>query len=344
VTLHLEGGPSVVADAAVLALGNFAPPAPPVANRAALEGPRWASNPWAPGLLDRLAGDDPVCLIGTGQTTTDLLVTLHRRGHRGRVVAISRRGLLPLAHGRFDTYPSFFREIERSPNVLRIFRVVRAHLDRAVASGIDERAVIDSLRADTQTIWRSLPDGEKRRFVRHVFRFWEIIRSRIPPKSAAVVETMRAAGQLEVVAGRVVDLVETDGAMEVHFVPRGGDDQVVEAVSLVIDCVGPESDYRRIDDPLVRNLLERGLIRPGPADLGMDALPDGAIVGRDGSASDLLFTLGSTMRGVLWEVLAVTEIRAQAERLARHLVGAPAEPPDRLVAHNRIAAFPTSRG
>jgi uncharacterized NAD(P)/FAD-binding protein YdhS len=66
--------------------------------------------------------------------------------------------------------------------------------------------------------------------------------------------------------------------------------------------------------------MRRGLIRPGPAQLGIDALPNGAIIGQDGTASGVLHTLGSTMRGVLWEVLAVPEIRMQAERLARALL------------------------
>jgi uncharacterized NAD(P)/FAD-binding protein YdhS len=93
-------------------------------------------------------------------------------------------------------------------------------------------------------------------------------------------------------------------------------------VDWVLNCIGPEADYGRVEQPLVRNLLRRGLLRPGPARIGMDALPDGAIVGRDGVASGVLYTLGSTMKGVLWEVLAVPEIRVQAEQLARRLLGA----------------------
>jgi uncharacterized NAD(P)/FAD-binding protein YdhS len=64
----------------------------------------------------------------------------------------------------------------------------------------------------------------------------------------------------------------------------------------------------------------RGLIRPGPAHLGVDALLNGAVMGQNGAASDVLYTLGSSMKGVLWEVLAVPEIRVQAERLARLLL------------------------
>jgi uncharacterized NAD(P)/FAD-binding protein YdhS len=202
---------------------------------------------------------------------------------------------------------------------LEICRVVRKHLE---TTGIDRRSVIDSLRPHTQTIWRSLPEQEKRRFVRHLFRSWEIIRSRIPPESESLIDALRASGQLRILAGRIYDLVETESGMEIHFIRRGSQTPGVELAARVINCIGPESDYRKIDDPLVKNLLRRGLVRPGPAQIGIDALPhNGAIVGERGTISKELFTLGSTMKGVLWEVLAVQEIRAQAEKLAQVLLG-----------------------
>jgi uncharacterized NAD(P)/FAD-binding protein YdhS len=134
------------------------------------------------------------------------------RAHKGRIFAISRHGLLPLAHRGFEPYPSFFQEIKDSTSMLEIFRAVRRHLDRAEAHGIDKRTVIDSLRPDTQALWLRLPDMEKRRFLRHVFRYWEIIRSRIPPESGAIIDAMQASGQLEVLAGRIRNIAETDGA------------------------------------------------------------------------------------------------------------------------------------
>jgi len=319
-TIHVEDKGPFVVDKAVLALGNFPPRHPPIENQSALESERYIRNPWNPGVLDSLSRRDTVFLIGTGQTTLDLAVALHRQAHEGRLIALSRRGLLPLAHRGFEPYESFFKEIKESKTILDIFKIVSKHLDRAESMGFDKRAVIDSLRPDTQTIWFGLVEDEKRRFLRHLFRYWEIIRSRIPPESEAIIDAMRASGQLDILAGRIRDLVETETAMEVHYVPPGRTRHEVETAALVINCIGPESDYRRIDHPLVRNLMRRGLIRPGPAHLGVDALPNGAIIGQNGAASDVLYTVGSTMKGVLWEVLAVPEIRVQAERLARVLL------------------------
>lgn len=147
-----------------------------------------------------------------------------------------------------------------------------------------------------------------------------MIRSRIPPDSEAIIEKMRASGQLDVVAGRVTDLNETGIGMEVNYVPRGSTSCRIITTSLVINCTGPESDYRKVNDILVSNLLRRGLIRPGPVHVGIDALPNGSIKDINGKPSKKLHTLGSTMKGVLWEVLAIPEIRVQAEQLAAKLL------------------------
>jgi len=225
-------------------------------------------------------------------------------------------------HAGFEQYPSFFEEIKDSKRIFDIFRVVRSHLNKAEAMGIDRRAVIDSLRPDTQALWQSLPDEEKRKFLRHLFRYWEIVRSRIPPESEAIIETMRHSGQLEVIAGRIRDLVDTGDGMDVHYSLRGRNSTETVRAALVINCMGPEIDYGKIDHPLVKNLIGQGLVRPGPAQIGIDALPNGAVIGGDGAASKILYTLGSTMKGVLWEVLAVPEIRVQARQLASLLLRA----------------------
>jgi uncharacterized NAD(P)/FAD-binding protein YdhS len=315
-TICTQRARSFVADKVVLALGNFPPRHPTIENQAAFASRRYVRTPWDSRILAGLAPGDAVVLLGTGQTTVDIAVALHAHRYEGRIVAISRRGILPLAHQGFASYPSPLEGIDCPPRVLDIFRIVRRHMERADSMGIDRRAVIDSLRALTPSLWYNLPGPEKLRFLRHLFRYWEIIRSRIPPSSDAILWGMRESGQLRIVAGRIRDLVETDRAMDVRYTPRGSTTDEVERAAFVINCMGPEADYERIDHPLVRHLMRRGLIRSGPANIGLDARPDGAIVGREGDPSGILYTLGPTMKGILWEVIAVPEIRMQAERLA----------------------------
>ena len=319
-TVHLEGRKPFTADRVVLAIGNFPPRHPSITHRSVLKSERYGCDPWDPNVLDLLLPPDPVVFIGTGQTMVDLALMLHQRRHQGTITAFSRRGLLPMAHRSHELYPSFFEEIVGSTSLLHIFRTVRGHLDRATLMGIDQRAVIDSLRPDTQTLWLGLPEVEKLRFFRHVFRFWERIRSRIPPESENIINKLHATGQLRIVAGHVRDLLATGNAIEVHYTPRRRPTRKIITAAIVVNCIGPESDYRRIDHPLVKNLLRRGLICPGPAQLGIAALQSGDVVNKKGNTSGVLYTLGSPMKGLLWEVLAVPDIRVQAEKLARLLL------------------------
>jgi len=42
--------------------------------------------------------DAPVLILGTGLTMVDYVLSLLLEGHKGPIIAISRRGLLPQAH------------------------------------------------------------------------------------------------------------------------------------------------------------------------------------------------------------------------------------------------------
>jgi uncharacterized NAD(P)/FAD-binding protein YdhS len=320
-TLYVRGKGTFPADKVVLALGNFPPRIPHIYNRTALTSQRYVRDPWTFNGFSTLQGNESVVFIGSGQTMVDLVVGLYRCGHAGRIVSISRRGILPLAHKGFEPYPSFYQEIKDASCLLEILRSVRRHLDEADRRGIDPRSVIDSLRPDTQALWLALPEGEKRRFLRHVFRYWEIIRSRIPPESDCIIQQLRTSGQLQIIPGRIQNMVENETGIEVHYSSPGGIREEVVKASLVVNCIGPESDIERVEHPLVKNLLRRGLIRPGPARLGIDAQPQGAVIGRQGLTTQFLYTMGSMMKGILWEIIAVPDIRVQAEQLAGLLLG-----------------------
>ncbi len=155
ITIRMQNR-SVAADKVVLALGNLPPRNPSIEDKATLASSRYVQNPWSLRVLDGIEKSDTVLFIGTGQTTVDLAVALHERGHEGRIVAVSRHGRLPLPHGGFEPYPSFFDEIKELKRVREIFRIVRRHVGLARAMALDERSVIDSLRPDTQALWLRL--------------------------------------------------------------------------------------------------------------------------------------------------------------------------------------------
>ncbi len=74
-------------------------------------------------------------------------------------------------------------------------------------------------------------------------------------------------------------------------------------------------------DPLLAGLARTGLVRPGPAGLGVDTSDDGRVLGVLPSAMPL-YAIGSLRRGNLFETTAMPEIREQAYDVARSVVRA----------------------
>jgi uncharacterized NAD(P)/FAD-binding protein YdhS len=171
----------------------------------------------------------------------------------------------------------------------------------------------------TQEIWQSLPLDERKRFLRHVRSYWEIHRHRIAPEIGETIADLLHEGQASLYAGRVTSYREHHNHVEVGLMDRKTRSQIFLRVDRVINCTGPDTDCRRIDDPLIKNLLAQGLARPDPLFLGLDVDSKGALIDLGGRASPSLYGIGPARKGLLWETIAVPEIRMQASELAEHL-------------------------
>jgi len=97
-------------------------------------------------------------------------------------------------------------------------------------------------------------------------------------------------------------------------------------VGSVVNCTGPETRLHRSADPLIRCLLQQGVLNPDPLHLGIQADGHGALLDTQGRASDRLFYLGPMLRARDWECTAVPELSVQAARLADRLLADIAQP------------------
>jgi uncharacterized NAD(P)/FAD-binding protein YdhS len=319
VDLRLASGVQLRANRVVLALGNFRPGDPAGADAAFYRSARYHGDPWAPDVLEKLLPTESCLLVGSGLTMVDWAITLNQAGYRGAIHVVSRRGLWPHSHkpgapAAFALDPSGAKGAVRAG--LHCFR------DSIRKSGVDWRPAIDALRPATPILWKSLGLSEQRRFLRHLRTLWDCHRHRLAPGIAARLAAMLDSGQLVRHVGRIRDFRDLGGQVEVAIRPRGSDRNDEFSVDAVVNCSGSESDYRRLDSPLVKDLLGRRLIRPDPLALGLDVADNGALVDAEGNASGFLFTLGPPQKGCLWETTAVPEIRGQAARLAVELLGA----------------------
>lgn len=319
VTVQLSDGSTLVTQAVVLAVGNF-PPANLHIPGLSQESRRYVPSPWSARALDGIPRNGNVLLIGSGLTSVDVAVALKTEGFAGHIHIISRRGLMPRIHRSIGRWPQFWNE--ESPRTTHgLLRLVRAQARAASEGDGDWREVIDALRPVTQKIWQSLPLCERKRFLRHVRPYWEVHRHRIAPQIGDAIAQLVGSGKATVHAGRLTAYREFSDHVEVGWRDRQTQAQQLLLVDRVINCTGPDTDCRRMNDPLIKSLLVQGLARPDRLSLGLDVDSNGALVDFAGTPSSFLYAIGSIRKGSLWESIAVPELRAQASQLAEHLVG-----------------------
>jgi uncharacterized NAD(P)/FAD-binding protein YdhS len=318
--VHLDRRRSVHADLVVLAVGNFPPESPKVADSSFYDSALYRSDPWG---ADSFTGLDPaaeVMLIGTGLTMVDAAISLMDRGHTGPIHALSRRGLRPQRHLASPTAPA--PSTEGVPtSLVALTGYLRRETDRAAAEGSDWRVIVDALRPFTGDVWAEMSMADKARFLRHIRPWWEIHRHRMAGPVADRIEAAIADGQLRLYGGRIRSYDMADGKVTVRYRVRATDREDSLTVSRVVNCSGPGADYARISHPLIRSLLEAGMVRPDPLCLGLDVTRNCALKDVKGAISGKLFAVGPVTKAAFWEMTAVPDIRRQCEYLANHLSG-----------------------
>jgi len=315
--VRLESGDTLKARALVLAIGNQEPAPMNVADGISPE--RYINNPWgadARAADERLAGTDKsVLLIGTGLTAVDHVLALDAHGHHGRITMLSRRGQVPRGHILYEPWPVEADEVPKG-NVLKIWRWLRKRAGQG-----NWRAVVDSMRPHTSMIWRSWGPEEQARFMRHARPFWDVHRHRIATEVAERLKQLIGNGQLEIVAGRLRSMREVEGGVQVEIARRpstslredGGLE--VRTFDTVVNCTGPLHAMARTVNPIARQMLDEGLVE-------IDRIGIGLKVDENDRAGERVWAMGPVTKGNYWEIIAVPDIRGQAERVAEDIAKA----------------------
>ena len=309
----LADGAVLTASRVVLALGNALRPLP-LAGADALPAAQ-SIGAWDVPALRAIHRDADVLVVGTGLTLADVVLTLRGQGHRGRIHAVSRHGLLPLPHAPATPWAFDAQALLAQPLRERV-RALRTEVAAAVAVGQPWQAVFEAIRPLGVRLWTSLSQADQRRFLRHVVRLWDVHRHRIAADVDAVLQAALADGQLVVQAGGVRDLLRSaDGRLQVTL-GQGGSC----CVDVLINATGLQVQVARMDDPLIAGLLADGLAVPGPHGLGLAVDVDAEGVARlrdaQGRMQDDLSLVGSLRLGAQWETIAIPELRVQAAATA----------------------------
>jgi uncharacterized NAD(P)/FAD-binding protein YdhS len=309
IEVALASGPPILADIAILACGH---------ESFADESPLHVS-PWAEPIGGGAPGDAALLILGTGLTMVDTALALAERGHRGRIVALSRRGLTPHAHRRVEPLKIEAKSAPLDRDLSSLLAWLRRLSHERENQGGDWRSVVDGLRPFTQSIWRSMPPRRRERFLEHALPWWDIHRHRMAPEVAARIGEMIAGGKLEIVAGKVVQVSPEENGARVDFRRRGSGDVESMTVARIISCKGVRSDPARSTNPIVQALFAKGLARADPLGIGLEVAPDCEVLDSEGRPSPRLFAIGPMSQAAFWEIVAVPDIRLQTAALASRI-------------------------
>eukprot|EP00755_Sulcionema_specki_P027804 Sspe_Gene.88534::Locus_60526_Transcript_1_1_Confidence_1.000_Length_1685::g.88534::m.88534 len=356
----LSDGTRLHADHAVLCTGNFSPENIEFLNcgRFYSMTQRYFKDPWRrlANLHETIPSSARVCLIGSRLTAVDVLLTLRNTGHTGPIHIISRKGLLPFSNHAEELPPpydaqSFLKtELPEDVSSIRqdgsgtgavksvdaIFHRLQRELEKAEEAGIPWQSVIDSMRPYHNRLWLCMSTTQRKRFLSEWRDFWEVRRHRVAPGIMEEVLPMLDRQQAVHHVGRVVEMqhLGSDGTspigIRINKTLQDGYEEVV--TDWVINCTGPQLDFRRVDDKapsaLFAQLVKDGLVLPEETGIGLlvDVASGRLLTADDLKPSPILFAIGPVRKGSEWETIAVREIRVQALQVANGILSSSASP------------------
>lgn len=316
--LRSESGEVRHADLLVLAATHPAPAPPPALAQALAGHPKFVPDSTAPGALDVVTPEDRVLIVGMGLTGADVAAVLERKGHRGAITMISRRGLS--ARGRLPTgMEALSGEFLDPPETtaLGLVRRVRRAVKEAADEGLTWRAVFDKIRGQGQEVWAHLPDSERRKLVARLRPFWDVHRFRTAPQVETVLNALEAQGILRRLAASVVS-AESGESIRVRLRKRGGAIEDLE-VDAVVAATGPAHQDALSRQPVLADLAAQGLLKLDSVGLGLACDRRGRALDREGRPVETLFVAGPLARGTFGELMGLPQVTDYAAFIAHEV-------------------------
>lgn len=321
--IETTAGRTIDADLAIVTVGHR-PPDDVCAKKWLGSQKRLVSNPWATLTLTQIRGDEPVLLLGSGLTAVDALLTLGTAERTAPIHVVSRRGLLPQPHLRNPKPPLDMSALlkdwldpTKPLETRHMVRSLRQAVEQASTQGHDWRQVIDGLRAAIPALWDRLDITQRSRFLTHVRPFWEIHRHRMAPDVADTIAGLQKSGVVQLSAGTFHSAIADDDAVNIALTTRRSPVKRVRRVAWVVNCTGPGVQGRHSTHPILRPLLEAGILCDDEFSLGLRTDPTGRALTCDGAVLNSLLVAGTLRKSTLWESTAVPELRGQSQTTAQ---------------------------
>ena len=311
-------GQPLAADVVVLAMTHPSPDVPAaLASIADADG--FVADVYRADALGSIAPQASVLIVGSGLTSADTVAELDRRGHRGRILAVSRHGLRSRGHPQVRGEPFGDFVSEPATTALALLERVRSTLAAADTDGVNWQSVFDQLRLQGPAIWTALAPDERTRLARRLRAFWDVHRFRIAPQVEAVLERRRAEGTFDNIAASLVASNDDGDGLAVTLRRRGQRQFETMHFDVVVNTTGPAHGRALHANPALRSLADADLIRIDRHGLGIETALDSRAVGWDGEPLDGLFVAGPLARGTFGELMGLPEVARHAQTVASQI-------------------------
>lgn len=337
VTLQDKG--SLIAKSVVMALGNFTGSA----NAHLADKAGYFHNPWPTSQLKSIPSDAHVLVVGSRLSAVDAAIYLSANNHTGPITFMSRSGKLPKVQGEPVPFTRKYvlHELARkaesmdSDGLLQIASVLmdeislatngdwtwmlenESHLDQlksdilaAQNKQVRWQSVLNSTAPVIERYWNSLSSSSQALFMQRFNSTWMTYRHAMPVKNAQKICNLLVKGQLQVLKGDTITWNDTNSMFSAKT--SAG----VLEVAHVVEATGQECHVDRIDVPIVKSAVAKGMLQAHPVggvQVDFQTL----------EASPGLYVMGSLTRGKHFYVSATDRVAAHSARIARALTQDP---------------------
>ncbi|MDQ0455736.1 FAD/NAD(P)-binding protein [Rhizobium paknamense] len=307
-------GPALRADIVVLAATHPAPDLPrPL--KALGDDPRLITDVTREGALDGIGTDERVLIVGNGLTAADVIASLRSRGHRGKLTAISRRGLRSRGHPAVAQDP--FGDFASTPSrrASHLLHRIRRSLREAAEQGIGWHAVLDAVRQQGFAIWQALPLPERRRIVRFARPFWDAHRFRIAPQVEKALDDAIADNVLSIRAAALRNVVPSKEGFTVTLTQKGsGVSELI--VDRIVVTTGPAHGRVLQSQPFLETLAADGVLTLCGTGLGIACDLTARAIDAKGEIVPSFFIAGPLARGTFGELMGLPQVTEHAVLVA----------------------------
>lgn len=310
-TLTLQSGNLIEANCIVLATGHATPTIPAFIPKQVAAHKYFIGNPWNYNSEKNTANDD-ICILGSGLTMVDTVLSLLESQHKGTIWFHSRKGLLPLSHENY--IKSDFLTIQELPSLrlkdlIGVYKFWFSQLEKEGKPGY---LAVDKFRPITQEIWKQFTTHEKKYFMRFLRTPWNVARHRIAHEIYLELQTAMQKGKLHYVGGKLQAISANDNTLQLSFTDKQSIRRL--EVGMIINCTGPSDSYRYTQNPIIKSILSKGYAQVDDIDLGLIVNEQFVVQSPDTKPSSI-FATGVVIKGTLWESFAVPDLRKQIEKM-----------------------------